>query len=246
VLLLAGEATKLFDYLHAIPKTYVAQIAWGAETDTGDALGQEIGGNDKGLAEADLQRALADQLGWREQVPPAHSNVRVDGERAYRKAWRGEPVSLPARRVYLHEAQWLQHDLPRSSTLRLSCRGGYYVRALARDLGRALGCGAHLMTLVREAVGPWRDPIAQERPHVRGAALLPWCRSRELTERDHRSLRAGESIDAAPLAEPAWLLPAGFPDPAAPVLGVQGGALLALLDERVGRLSLRLDLRLPL
>src|SRR4029077_12213796 len=112
-------------------------------------------------------------LGWQEQVPPATSNKRVDGERAYQKAHRGEEVVLPPSRVYLHSARWLSHDLPRSSTLELVSGGGDYVRAPARDLGRATGAFGHLTKLRRAAIGPWRDP-EQGRVLLRGAELFPW------------------------------------------------------------------------
>ena len=145
LILLAGPATKLMEELHPIPKSYEAEISWGAETDTGDPGGGIVARGDAGaLTPEQLDEALRAQLGWREQVPPATSNKRVGGERAWQKAKRGEPVELPPSRVYLHEARFTAHRLPAESTLALTCRGGYYVRALARELGRALGCRAHL------------------------------------------------------------------------------------------------------
>ena len=159
LLLLVGPATRLMDFLHPIPKTYEAEVVWGAETDNGDLHGRILReGSPAALTPAALDAALAGFLGFREQVPPAHSNKRVDGERAYVKAHRGEAVELPPSTVYLHAAEWLSHALPRRSRLRLTCKGGYYVRALARDLGRTLGCGAHLGKLRRTAIGPWLDP----------------------------------------------------------------------------------------
>ena len=98
VLLLAGQATRLMDLLHPVPKTYSATIAWGAETDNGDLLGRVVArGEPQGLTADRLTGALAEFVGWREQVPPATSNKRIDGERAYRKAHRGERVELPPR-----------------------------------------------------------------------------------------------------------------------------------------------------
>jgi tRNA pseudouridine55 synthase len=145
LLILAGQAARLMDLLHPIPKTYVAEIAWGVETDNGDLHDRVVErGDASSLTPARLQEAVRGFLGWRDQVPPATSNKRLGGERAYRRAHRGELVTLPPARVYLHEARWLAHDLPRSSTLHLLCGGGYYVRALARDLGRATGALGHL------------------------------------------------------------------------------------------------------
>ena len=120
LLLLAGEATRLMDLLHAVPKTYVAGIAWGAETDNGDPLGRVVARAEAGgLTPERLEQALAAFIGWQDQVPPRTSNKRVAGERAYRKAHRGESFELPPSRVYLHEARWLNHRLPASSTLEL-------------------------------------------------------------------------------------------------------------------------------
>ena len=148
LLLLAGPLTRTMELLHALPKTYVAEVVWGAETDNGDAGGKVVfTGDASALTPARLDEALAPLLGWTEQVPPPTSAKKIDGEPAYRKVHRGETVTLPPSRVYLHSARWLSHALPRSSRLLLTCRGGYYVRSLARDVGRALGCGAHLSAL---------------------------------------------------------------------------------------------------
>jgi tRNA pseudouridine55 synthase len=237
LLLLAGQATRLMDLLHGVPKTYLAEIAWGAETDNGDLLGQMTKTSKSPMAAGpeQLDAELQVHLGWRDQVPPATSNKRIDGERAYLKAHRGEAVVLPPSRVYLHSARWVAHDLPRSSTLELVSGGGYYVRALARDLGRATGAFGHLTKLRRTAIGPWRDP-EKGRVLVRGADLFPWCASVEITARELALLRAGHGLQPRPVQPPPWALPAGFPDPGAPLRALIGTALVALLRERDGRL----------
>jgi tRNA pseudouridine55 synthase len=238
VLLLAGQAARLMDLIHPIPKAYVAEIAWGAESDSGDLLGQ-MTKSLKSLSPADapiLESLLPGFLGWRDQVPPATSNKRVGGERAYLKAHRGEEVALPPSRVYLHSARWLSHDLPRSSVLELVSGGGYYVRALARDLGRAAGVFGHLTKLRRTAIGPWRDP-ASGRPQVQGTALYPWCASVEITRAELDRLRADKELEPRPLRPPDWNLPEGFPDPKAPIRALLDGRLAALLRERDGKLA---------
>lgn len=247
LLILAGEAARVMDLLHAIPKSYVAEIAWGAETDNGDPLGRVVDTADASkLTPAILDAALPAFLGWRDQVPPATSNKRVGGERAYRKAHRGEAVSLPPSRVYLHEARWLSHDLPGSSTLLLTSAGGYYVRSLGRDLGRATGALGHLTKLSRTAIGPWRDPGEAGRSVVRGAELYPWCASREVSERELALLRAGEGIARGETVAPQWVLPPGFPHPDAPIRGLLGGAIVAMLRDRGGELYGAPVLRGPL
>ena len=260
VLLLAGKATRLMEHLHAVPKKYVATVVWGVETDTGDALGREVlrgrprfaepepepgpvttqlpEGATSGLEEltpAALEAGLRTFVGWRDQVPPATSNKRIDGERAYEKAHRGEEVDLPPSRVYLHEARFLDHDLPRTSRLEIACRGGYYVRSLARDLGRLIGCGAHLLTLRRTAIGPWEDPGPGRRGFISGRGLLPWLPTREVTASEASRLEAGQPIAPQPRLPPEWPLPQGFPGSPL-VRAVRGETLVALLREEPGAL----------
>lgn len=246
LLLLAGQATRLMDLLHPIPKTYVAEIAWGAETDNGDLFGKRTrSAGAVAVTAAQIEAAARSLLGWQEQVPPSTSNKRVDGERAYRKAHRGERVVLPASRVYLHSVRWLAHELPAKSTVELTTGGGYYVRAFARDLGRATGAFAHLTRLRRTAIGPWSDP-GGARVHLSGEELFPWCPSVEIGEGDRAALRAGRGIEPRPLRAPSVRLPDGFPDPAAPVRALVGGRIVAMLREREGRLVGAPVLRGPL
>lgn len=237
LLLLAGPATHLMELLHPVPKTYEAEVVWGVETDTGDLLGRPVfQGDASSLTPEALDAALLPFLGWTEQVPPATSAKKVGGEPAYRKAHRGEAVELPPSRVYLHEARWLAHELPHRSRLRLTCRGGYYVRALARELGRALGCGAHLARLHRTSIGPWEDPSPGRRVGLHGRELLPWCPSRAIAGDEVNALKHGRAIPRGEVRPPEWRLPEGFPDPEAPVRAFQRGRLVALLREQDGGL----------
>jgi tRNA pseudouridine55 synthase len=234
LLLLAGPATQLMDLIHPAPKTYVAQVVWGAETDNGDLLGQVVHRGPTGaLTPAALDAALRPFLGWHEQVPPTKSAKKIDGEPAYRKVHRGEAVTLPPSRVYLHTARWRSHALPHRSELELTCRGGFYVRALARELGRALGCGAHLAELARTAIGPWEDPGPQApRVRVHGRGVLPWCPWRALSDAEVGQLKRGQPIPRGVLQPPDWPLPRGYPDPEGPVRGFHRERLLNLLAPR--------------
>lgn len=243
LLILAGQATRLMELMHPLPKTYEATVEWGRETDTCDHLGQAVSEAEPRLDPAALDAALQAFLGWRDQVPPATSAKKIGGEAAYKKAHRGEEVVLPPSRVYLHEAAWLSHALPRRSVLRITCRGGFYVRSLARDLGRALGCGAHLSALHRTAIGPWSDPGLGSSTVITGEGLIPWCRARRLDEEEARRLGMGQAISLGGLEPPAWLLPAGFPDPAAPIRGLSGRKLVALLKASDGGLQTVANLR---
>lgn len=232
MLVLVGPATKLFASLHAAPKRYVATVKWGVETDNGDGLGTPVAhGDASALTPAALDAALRAQLGWSDQVPPKHSNKRVDGERAWVKAQRGDDFTLPSARVYLHAAKWLSHALPDHSVLELVCRGGYYVRALARDLGRALGARAHLTALDRTDIGPWRCPAADQQTFVHGDGLLPWLPARVLTDAEMGVLRRDARLPAAEPARAAWPFPAGFPAPEPmQTRAFHLGRLVALLD----------------
>ena len=244
LLVLVGQATRLMELMHPLPKTYEATVEWGREMDTCDHLGQGVSeGDTSALAPAALDAALAAFLGWHDQIPPATSAKKIGGEAAYKKAHRGEEVVLPPSRVYLHEAVWLSHELPHRSVLRITCRGGFYVRSLARELGRALGCGAHLSALRRTAIGPWRDPGPDRSEVISGEALIPWCRARRLNDDEARRLGMGQAIGMGSFEAPAWPLPAGFPDPAAPIRALHEGKLIALLKEADGGLRTFANLR---
>jgi len=158
-----GRATRLLPYLPMEPKRYLAVIAFGAETDTLDAAGTVVAEAD--AAEVDgpaLERALAGFLGVQEQVPPMVSAVKVGGERLYAKARRGETVERKPREVTIHalELRELADGERPVATVVVTCSGGTYVRALAADLGRALGTLAHLASLRRTAAGSFGEADA--------------------------------------------------------------------------------------
>ena len=242
LLVLAGQATRLMELMHPLPKTYLARITWGSETDSGDLHGLVTASGPAPTLEA-LAEALPPFLGWTEQIPPTTSAKKIDGESAYKKAHRGEVFEMRPCRVYLHSAQWVAHDLPGSSLLRITCKGGYYVRSLARDIGRQLGCPAHLSALTREAIGPWQDPGSGHRKALQGQALLPWCPTRPLSDDEADHLLHGRPVPLGDLQAPAWALPEGFPDPGAPVAGIHQERLVALLREKEGAFWTSANLR---
>lgn len=230
LLVLAGQATRLMELMHPLPKTYVAEIAWGVETDTCDLHGKSVSeAAASHLTPEALNAALTPFLGWTEQVPPATSAKKIDGEAAYKKAHRGEEVIMKPSRVFLLTAHWITHDLPRRSTLELTARGGFYVRSLARDLGRALGCGAHLTALRRTAIGPWSDPGEGREHLLTGADLLPWCPSRLLADDEADHLSHGRTIPTGASLPATWTMPDDFPDPGAPLRAMLGDRMVALL-----------------
>jgi len=244
LLLLSGQATRLMELIHPLPKVYEADIEWGAETDTGDHLGRILSSGDANCLTEDLLNTVVNKfLGWSEQVPPATSAKKVGGEAAYKKAHRGETVELPPSRVYLHSASWLLHDLPKRSKLKITCRGGYYVRSLARDLGRKLGCCAHLSGLLRTSIGPWSDPGEAEQLHITGADTLPWCRVRLLSETEADHLAHGRPIEIGKITSATYSPPTDFPDTCAPIAAIFESKLTALLRERDGLLWTTANLR---
>jgi tRNA pseudouridine55 synthase len=244
LLVLVGQATRLMELMHPLPKTYLATLKWGVETENGDPTGKILAeGDPSGLTPAALDAALKPFMGWTEQVPHATSAKKIGGEAAYKKAHRGEVVEMSASKVFLHAARFVSHDLPRTSVLELTCRGGFYVRALARDLGKALGCQAHLIKLHRTAIGPWLDPGLGQTQVVTGEALLPWCQSRQLTDAELTRLGQGQRIARGDWAPPTWALPEGFPDPGSPLRALHGGKLVALLREQDGQLAVQANLR---
>lgn len=149
-----GEATKTVPYLTDALKAYDFTVNWGAETATDDAAGAVTARSDARPAAAAVEQALAGFRGQIMQVPPAVSAVKVDGARAYDLARRGETVALAPRPLWV-EALTLTASRPDGADFRMVCGKGGYVRGIARDLGRVLGCLGHVATLRRIWTGPF-------------------------------------------------------------------------------------------
>lgn len=174
-----GEATKTIPYLTEALKCYDFTVNWGAETSSDDASGQVVKTSDIRPEQDAVLTALPQFTGDIMQVPPAVSAVRVDGQRAYDLAREGEVVELAARPLWVEELQLIDHRNDQSD-LRMICGKGGYVRAIARDLGRQLGCLGHVQSLRRIWSGPFDadDGIAWDRLDRANqaeieAALLP-------------------------------------------------------------------------
>lgn len=151
-----GEATKTVSAIQDGEKLYRFAIKWGEETTTDDTEGEVVARSDV-RPDADAIRAMLPRFtGEVMQTPPAFSAIKVDGERAYDLARAGEEVTLAARPVYIASLTLLEHA-GEISRLEMTCEKGTYVRALARDLARALGTRGHVVELHRAAVGPFTD-----------------------------------------------------------------------------------------
>jgi tRNA pseudouridine55 synthase len=155
LLVLLGQAVRVSEYLMELPKAYLATVRLGVATDSYDAEGAptqvaqpvEVSGEEVG-------RALAGFVGEIEQMPPAFSAVKVQGQPAYRLARKGAAVALAARPARIYAIKLLAFQPP-DAEIEVECGKGTYIRSLAHDLGQALGCGGHLVSLVRTRVGPF-------------------------------------------------------------------------------------------
>ncbi|MGH8191722.1 MAG: tRNA pseudouridine(55) synthase TruB [Rhodanobacteraceae bacterium] len=153
-----GEATKVAGYLLGARKAYAAECKLGVTTDTCDSDGTVLLERDvPDLDDAAIRAALGRLTGHITQVPPVYSAIKRGGVRLYERARRGEDVQAPPREVDVYRFDLIARS---GKTLRLDveCGSGTYVRSLVRDLGEALGCGAHLSALRRLWVEPFREP----------------------------------------------------------------------------------------
>ena len=155
-----GKATRLLHHLVLTDKAYTATIRLGESTLTDDAEGDVTGSaSAAGVTESDVRRAISALTGDIDQVPSAVSAIKVDGERSYKRVRAGEAVELAARPVTVARFDALALRRPTPDLLdvdaEVECSSGTYVRALARDLGAALGVGGHLTALRRTRVGPF-------------------------------------------------------------------------------------------
>jgi tRNA pseudouridine55 synthase len=174
-----GRATRLLRFFGDLPKTYEGVARLGVETDTLDADGIVLRTDDVEVSSEDVERAFAGLEGVSLQRPPAYSAVKVGGRKSYEAARAGERLELEEREIRV-DAFELRSFEPPDLGFRVVCSGGTYVRALLADVGAALGCGAHLTSLRRTAIGPYRveDAVAPEalerpRPVEEAVAHLP-------------------------------------------------------------------------
>lgn len=175
-----GEATKALPYVLNADKHYKFTLKFGAETQTDDREGDFTLTSDKRPTEQELKDVLEGFKGKIQQVPPAFSAIKVDGKRAYDLAREGQEVELEAREIEILALELLEFS-PEQATLRVSATKGTYVRSLARDIGRALGCYAYVSYLEREKAGKFTKnqsislkdlEIAQEKGHILESLLI--------------------------------------------------------------------------
>ncbi len=152
-----GEATKTAPFAVDGEKAYRFTVTWGAETTTDDAEGGVTRTSEARPSRGDIEAVLPQFHGEILQVPPDYSAIKIDGARAYDLAREGEDVALKARPVMIKRLAVVTHDDAGSTSFEAECGKGAYVRALARDLGRLVGCFGHVTALRRTRVGPFNE-----------------------------------------------------------------------------------------
>lgn len=207
LVLVVGRATRLAAYAADWLKSYEGVIRLGVTTATDDVTGAVVSTAPwTQITPADLAAVIDGFRGGYEQRPPAYSAVKIEGERAYARARRGETVEPAPRPVEIRELEIVEAAVP-DLEFRATVSGGTYLRSLARDIGAKLGCGAHLAALRRTAVGPLRleDAIVPEAvtpAAVRDASILVAHLPRREVDRVERdAVVHGRPIASAPAAD---------------------------------------------
>lgn len=166
-----GEATKTVSYMMDVGKAYAFTVTWGEERDTDDVEGKVTAASLSRPTESEINAILPEFIGLIQQTPPSYSAIKVDGKRAYEMARRGEGVELKAREIRVDSlvitsvAKQPSSRLPRPDDLAMTsfichCGKGTYIRSLARDMGRKLGCLGHISSLRRLKVGKFDEVYA--------------------------------------------------------------------------------------
>lgn len=201
---LVGPATRLARFVEGQAKTYLAEARLGFATDTDDLTGAPLGEPVAvQVSAAVVREALGSFRGRQEQRPPAFSAKHVGGERSHRLARRGAAVELPPVPVEVTEIELIELAGDRVR-FRVTVSAGTYVRAIARDLGERLGCGAHLVALRRERIGRLTvadavplDALASDTPLLPPQAVLADLPMRALEATEADAVRHGRAISGA-------------------------------------------------
>lgn len=200
-----GRATRLLRFLGDLPKTYEGTARLGEETDTLDAQGSVLRTVEVDVTRRQVDSATAKLVGESFQRPPAYSAVKVGGRKLYEAARKGETLEAEPRPIRVDAFDVVAFD-GRDVGFRATCSAGTYVRVLVADVGRDLGCGAHLTRLVRTAIGPFslRDAtapgtVAEPLPIERAVAHLPRL---DLEAEEARAASHGRVLGPAGIAGP--------------------------------------------
>jgi len=246
-----GEATKTVPFVVEGSKAYRFTVRFGIETDTDDAEGKEVEKSDARPSRSEIEATLSRFTGEITQVPPRFSALKVDGARAYDLARDEEEFELEPRSVSIARLTLIAHPDKDHCVLEAECGKGTYVRALARDLGRALGTLGHVAALRRTRVGPFGEENAVslatlERLTPDRVALLAAIEPVEIALRDIPAL-AISAADAARLrrGQPVLLRGRDAPILAGTVYATTRGTLVAVGEVSEGELKPRRIFNLP-
>lgn len=169
MVILLGKGTLLSKFLTNMSKRYVSRFAFGQETDTFDADGTVMASSNAGnIGQREFEKILADFRGEVEQIVPPYSAAKRDGVASHRLARRGETISPKHKVVRIEEIKIIDFDWPEVS-LDIRCQSGTYVRSIAHQIGRALGCGGYLKNLRRLEVGPFQVSVAFTLEEITGS-----------------------------------------------------------------------------
>ena len=241
-----GEGTKTVPYVVDGEKSYQFTVTWGIETDTDDSVGKPVKTSDARPNRAAIEAILREFTGDIQQMPPQYSAIKVDGARAYDLARDGETFELAARQVTVHELAIREMVAENAATtFNCDCGKGTYVRSLARDMGRRLGCLGHVTQLRRTRVGPFTegDAILLDRlEELRNSAagregLMTVLRPVETALDDIPALSVS-TADAARLMRGQAILirGAGAPILTGPVYATSRGSIVAVGEIRQGEM----------
>jgi tRNA pseudouridine55 synthase len=172
-----GPATRLIEYVQAMPKHYRAAFLLGRESDTEDIEGQvRMIADARRPNEAEVRSATAKLVGVIEQRPPAYSALKVQGRRAYDLARAGKPIELASRPIVVHRLEVVHYDYP-ELRLDIECGSGTYIRSLGRDLAESIGTAAVMSELVRTAIGCFTLADAKTPDQLSREPLTDWLQS---------------------------------------------------------------------
>ncbi|MCX8995590.1 tRNA pseudouridine(55) synthase TruB [Rhizobiaceae bacterium BDR2-2] len=192
-----GDATKTVPYVMDGRKIYEFTVSWGEQRTTDDLEGEVVASSDKRPAKDEIVALLPKYTGTISQIPPQFSAIKIDGERAYDLARDGEAVDIPAREVEIYRLNLIGCPDENTARFEVECGKGTYVRALARDFGRDLGCYGHISDLRRTFVAPFAEEAM--------VPLADLVALEEIEDRDERLaaldaflIDTGEALSALP------------------------------------------------
>ena len=170
MIILVGAATKQATRLLGLDKIYVAELTLGALSTTGDREGEITPQSNRQPTQAEVEAALKRYTGRITQTPPAHSAIKVGGQRAYQLARAGKPVDMPSRQVTVHALKLLDYAYP-IVRLEAHVSSGTYIRTLAEGIGAVLGVGAYLSALRRTQIGDYTISAAAQLQDIDAASI---------------------------------------------------------------------------